>query len=326
MAPRVNNFLAFLPVVLALAVGQLIFAEPSRAAIFSVVSEAAEVRTLAPVKVSVLLNTENDAINAVEGVIKFPETLDAVLVETGKSLISFWVEEPRLDKAAALGGLKQISFSGVMAGGVSVRNGLLFSLYLTPTSALAVGENLLVQLTGVKAVIGDGFGTAASATIKNLSLRAARKPPEAALLVANTAFNLTAFDVLPPDKFTPILGQSATLFDNQWFVAWSARDSGSGIDHYEVQETLSKDSLDTAWVKAQSPYLLVDQSLQANIFVKAVDKNGNFRVELASKRAKATGSNFGYAAAGIFLIVFFLLIVEIWRVRRKQRGSRQNTR
>ncbi|MDO8626394.1 MAG: hypothetical protein Q7K39_02975 [Candidatus Magasanikbacteria bacterium] len=323
MAERNSKFLAGLSAILGIfifGIGQFFVISPARAAIFSLESATLEARGQEPIKVSLMINTENDAINAVEGVIKFPAALEAVFVETTKSLVSFWVEEPRLDKVTVTGGFRQVAFSGVMAGGVSTRAGHLFSLYLQPTSSLALGETFLVQLTGVKAVTSNGLGTVVSSTVKNISFRLAETALATESITVPITSSLISFDILPPMEFVPVLGRNETVFDNQWFVAFSTQDSGSGIDYYEVQEAFSTDNQDSVWVKAASPYLLKDQSLKANIFVKAIDKNGNFRVELVSKKAEAARSNFGYVFAGILLVIC-LLIAEIWRIRHRRRIS-----
>ena len=56
-------------------------------------------------------------------------------------------------------------------------------------------------------------------------------------------------------------------------MAFSTTDPQSGIDHYEILE-----GSDTVWHNATSPYRLTDQSLSSNIYIRAVDGAGNFRV------------------------------------------------
>src|SRR3989338_2252363 len=75
------------------------------------------------VEVGVFLNTEGQTINAVEGSVTFPSGLIAPKeVRNGDSIISFWVEQPHL------GGDGTVQFSGVIPGGYTGRNGLLFSV------------------------------------------------------------------------------------------------------------------------------------------------------------------------------------------------------
>jgi hypothetical protein len=71
-------------------------------------------------------------------------------------------------------------------------------------------------------------------------------------------------------------------------LVFSTQDKGSGIDYYEVKEEsqfLLFRLLPSKWHRAESPYLLRDQSLSSRIYVKAVDRAGNKQfAELLPKR------------------------------------------
>jgi len=82
-----------------------------------------------------------------------------------------------------------------------------------------------------------------------------------------------------PETFTPLVGQNADIFGGKYFVVFSTVDKDSGIDHCEVAESKSKNPREDSWVRAESPYLLTDQTLTSYIIVKAVDKAGNYRTE-----------------------------------------------
>ena len=76
-----------------------------------------------------------------------------------------------------------------------------------------------------------------------------------------------------PEEFKPEIAQSPEMFEGKYFLVFATQDKGSGIDHYEVCEGSKKKC-----VIAESPYLLQNQELNQEIFVKAVDKSGNERV------------------------------------------------
>jgi len=76
-------------------------------------------------------------------------------------------------------------------------------------------------------------------------------------------------DTTPPEHFEALISRDPSLFNNQYFVSFFTTDKGSGVARYEVREG------DRDFLRAQSPHLLLDQSLESVIQIKAVDKAGN---------------------------------------------------
>ena len=76
-------------------------------------------------------------------------------------------------------------------------------------------------------------------------------------------------DAASPEEFSLEMGQDPVLFEGKYFLSFATTDKTSGIDYYEVKEG-KKD-----FKKAQSPYLIKDQSLTKKIIVQAYDKAGN---------------------------------------------------
>ncbi|MCK5491360.1 MAG: hypothetical protein KAI67_05980 [Candidatus Pacebacteria bacterium] len=87
-------------------------------------------------------------------------------------------------------------------------------------------------------------------------------------------------DTTSPEEFTPQI----TDIEEKKYLVFTAKDTVSGISHYEVSQTsLSwlgniKPGQEIKWKTVKSPYLLKDQSLKSVIKVKAVDKAGNERL------------------------------------------------
>ena len=79
--------------------------------------------------------------------------------------------------------------------------------------------------------------------------------------------DLKITDTDPPEDFTPFVASDPTIFDGKFFLIFSATDKGVGIDHYEVREGFWSE-----YERAESPYLLKDQSLGKFISIKAIDK------------------------------------------------------
>ena len=81
-----------------------------------------------------------------------------------------------------------------------------------------------------------------------------------------------------PEEFAPQIAADPAIFEGKWFLVFSTQDKGSGVDHYEIQETRQAEMKNKKWVIGESPYLLKDQGLKSYIYVKAIDKSGNERI------------------------------------------------
>lgn len=215
------------------------------------------------------MSSKGEAINALEGKVVWPkEYFDLVAINDGNSIVNFWLTKPSVDVEGYL------SFAGIIPGGYAESGGLLFSATL---QAKQDGETE-VSLKEVKALISDGQGTPAPVTIVPLKLSIATSTP---LLL-----DFPNPDHERPEDFKPEISTSTDLFGGQYFMVFATQDKGSGVDHYEVIESskiLETRKIDPAlWSRAESPYLLTDQTLASYLYVKAVDVVGNERlVEVA---------------------------------------------
>lgn len=211
-------------------------------------------------RVDLFLNTENDELNAVEGNIVFPDELTELKeIRDGNSIISFWVERPKVVEKG------KIVFSGIIPGGYKETKGLLFSAVFF---AKKDGEGG-VAIHEIQALKNDGLGTPASVKVSDFLFSITAYPgvvPQESAKVK---------DSNPPEKFKPEISQVKDVFDGKYFLVFATQDKGSGIDHYEVREGLWN-----GFVTAESPYLLQNQKLDKKIFVKAVDKADNKRTEI----------------------------------------------
>jgi hypothetical protein len=253
-------------------------------------------------KASVFLNTEGEYINTVGGKIIFPgDLLELKEIRDGNSIINFWIENPRIaiinprmptnDKRMAtnMGNENEILFSGIVPGGYKGSEGLIFSAVFL---AKDTGE-AEIDIRDVKLLLNDGLGTEVKRTsVKNL-LVAIREN------ISGPSW-ISPKDKESPESFTPEIARDPALFEGKWFLVFAAQDKGTGIDYYEVCENLGfriqnlgraikkllypKSYILGSCFRAESPYLLEDQSLRSYVFVKAVDKAGNARIEKISPR------------------------------------------
>mgnify|MGYP001596332160 FL=1 len=116
-------------------------------------------------------------------------------------------------------------------------------------------------------------------------------------------------DHVPPALFEPRLVSSDDLFDGKFALIWHTTDEGTGVEHYEIKEGEGG-----SFARAESPYLLEDQSLSSIIYVRAIDLAGNERTVLFDPRGDAS-----FASGPLVLVALLsLLCYIIWRLITKR--------
>ncbi len=205
--------------------------------------------------VDINLDTQNESINALEGELRFDESvLELKEIKDGNSQINFWVDKPKLTSDG------HIFFSGITPGGLMGQDKFLFSVVFAPKK---VGSSS-VTISNLKVLKNDGRGTNLKTTISNFNFSVSNK--EVSSVLENADSN-------KPEDFKIYIGQDKEIFSGKNFLIFSTQDKDSGIDHYEVKEGFWSD-----YKVGISPYLLEDQTLSKTLYVKAVDKKGNERV------------------------------------------------
>jgi hypothetical protein len=208
------------------------------------------------------INTEKENINAVEGKIVFPiNLLELSEIREGNSIVNLWIEKPTYKEDG-------IVFSGITPGGYVLNKGLIFSLIFKAKKE----GNALISIENSSALKNDGNGTKSKLKISNLEINISD------INQTNEDETFEIIDKESPDTFKPEVSRDPNLFDNKWFVVFAAQDKGSGIDRYEIKESRYNIFDFSKWVSALSPYVLTDQELKSNIFVRAIDKAGNERI------------------------------------------------
>ena len=214
-------------------------------------------------QVDLVLDTENEEINAVEGKIVFPsELLELKEIRDGATIVNFWVEKPKTESN------NQIIFSGIIPGGYQETKGFVFSVVFRAKA----GGSGAIEIRDAKVLLNDDRGTPASVKLSPFQLSISQEVPAAPPMVE------TVKDTDLPEEFKPEIAQSPEIFNGQYFLVFSTQDKGTGIDHYEILENRKQKIENRGWIEADSPYLLKDQELKSYIYVKAVDKAGNERI------------------------------------------------
>jgi len=223
--------------------------------------------------VDLRVDTEEECINTVKVIVAFPkEILEAKDFSTGNSILSLWLESPKIDQKEGL-----ISFVGGIPGGFcgplpgEPEKPNLFGRIIFKVKEITGGQfsGKLNFLEGSQVLLNDGFGTPAKLTLKEAVFTIL---PEKLEVPKGEWQEELAKDDIPPEPFEIKISQDPNIFGGKYFIVFSTTDKQTGIDHYEVKEGKKN------WKRTESPYLLEDQSLKSIIKVKAVDKAGNERI------------------------------------------------
>jgi len=256
-------------------------------------------------QVDLILDTENEEINAIEGKVIFPENLlELKEIRDGATIINFWIERPKIEHAGI------VAFSGIIPGGYTGEKGLIFSAVFQSKNQ---GEDT-IKIQEAKTLLNDGKGTPASLEISDLQFLISKQTPISQIPISEIK------DTELPESFVPEIVRDPTIFDGKYFLVFATQDKDSGIDHYEILEKEQKGSIwglikKDEWQVGESPYLLKDQKIKSHIFVKAIDKNGNERIITLSPQNPLKWYENYFVLLIIIISMIFVFIT--WRRAKK---------
>lgn len=281
----------------------LFFVPFTNAARFFFETDNKEVGLGQEMEIVLRVDSEGEMINALEGTIYLPELLSVEAIHDGDTLIAFWSERPYLNND------QMINFSGIMPGGWWGRGGKVFSFI---ARTINQGEGTIV-VSNARILLHDGKGTELPVSTESLALHV---DEEIALIPVLFDYD----DDELPELFTPLLAQDSDVFEGDYFLVFATQDKGSGIDYYEVQETKKrlKDKGEGNWQKAESPYRIIDQTLESFIYIRAIDRAGNIRV-VVFEPTKRPDRRLAIMILALFIILFLFALIIINR-RRKIRS------
>ena len=251
--------------------------------------------------VDLMLDSEGEVINAVQGVVNFPVD-DLILkdISFGDTVVVFWLDKPEIKNSS-------VSFSGIIPGGYVGNGGKIFSLIFYPRKGPEISS--LITLSNVEALLNDGAGTAAKTKLSPLQI---------SFSATSTAITTTEqmVDKFAPEAFQISIVNDPDIFSGQNFIVFDTQDKGVGIERYEILESKKArynretESWDPprkeSWNISSSPYVLQDQTLESFIFVRAIDKSGNVRLSYVASENIKMWYNYSYL---IYIAVFLLLAV-----------------
>ena len=225
------------------------------AAVLSVTTDPKEIGIGNVAQITVSVSSET-SVNTFSGTLLYPkDLLEPLLISDGNSIVPLWIKRPE-DASGS------ISFAGVTPGGFVGENGKIFSVIFRAKTA----GKAAFTLTDSHVLLSDGSGTEASTTQTSVALSISASPGNTYVIEQ---------DATPPQPFE-INVQSGP--DGKKYAIFAAVDKGSGVKRYEASESRFS-SNKTVWLPAESPYLLPDQELTSDIYIRAVDNMGNVRTE-----------------------------------------------
>ena len=219
---------------------------------------------------SAVLNIDaEEPVNAISLAIFVSEELTPIDTNDGSSIINLWLEKPHFDEASRL-----LTFSGIIPGGFKGEGAPLLIVKLKAEKEIGIGV-LSFNKEKTKIYLNTPYGIE-----DELELEEMRLP----IIKGKENIIIESQDNEPPETFKPEITRDPMLFENKWSLVFTTHDKLSGMAGYFVHETTRKideTRIDTnKWIKVESPYILKDQGLKSWIYIKAIDKAGNERIEI----------------------------------------------
>lgn len=268
------------------------------------------------VSIDVMLDPEDENINALSGTLSFDSSVLAnPSIHTEDSIINNWIIIPSVDQLHATN-IQTISWSGIIPSGfVGVRNasyekplpGKILKVVFTPI----VSKQTSISIKDIDLKSNDGLGTTIPTKDANLSFN-----------IEYPSANIDSINSVNSKNIHVLIGRDQNIFNNKYFIAFeNAIDSGV-IDHYEMTESpLSSLTLLTNpdWRRVTSPALLEDQDRKSYIYLRAIGHNG--RMAYVILNPSNTDSNnkiiFSYVIIIIIILLVCLILFKINSIRNK---------
>ncbi len=251
--------------------------------------------------VNVLLNPLDKKPNVVEGNILIKEGMDKIEISEfslANSVLNYWPRNPSFDNKS------KISFTGGVPGGFGEKAGLLFKIIFQAKSE----GKVIFTPSDIKAYNNDNQASLVPVSVNSLTINIG---PKNGGLSKNQWLDIISNDSKSPKDLSAIIGQDDMIFDGKKFLAISAIDDQSGIDHYEVIEGNGLP------VRSGSNYVLQDQTESSPIIVTAFDKAGN-----SSKITINPKSKISYIKTIIYSIVLGILLFCLFKLFKKYKKSK----
>lgn len=282
----------------------------SSAAVFGVDKNNISPSDSSELFLDVYVDTEGEAINTFAGELFIPDFIQVKKIYYGNSIINTWIQTPEYIN-------NSIIFSGVVPGGFERdvnplsklgTKGLLFQALVSIENREELeqgkGEKELLFLSA-EAFLNDGEGTSAKVKFKEIDVTKS---------VGGSSYEVPVVtDRLSPESINYEISRDRSIFNNKYFVSFYSEDRHSGVNRYEICESwlplpypytcIGK------WYEASSPYLLTDQSLRSDIYIKIYDVENNVYTKVIYPKHSSVLYTF-YLIGIILLLVFYKYYIK----------------
>jgi hypothetical protein len=263
-----------------------------------------------------------ECINVVDAVIEYEPGVQPVDISRGQSIMPLWVEEPRIEREnnriTFAGGIPN-GYCGRVQGDPRLTNEILKIVFQVPGTRVSFGEESPTSTIrfgeGTSVYLNDGRGSLAALTTNEATLVVGTTP---GATIRNEWRTLVAADNAIPEEFSLTLQRDPSTFGGRYYIVFNTTDKQTGIAFYEVIEEPFDEAglfgwgaVTAPWVRARSPYVLEDQSLNSTIRVKAVDKAGNEYIATLVPDTDLRGLPFNTIIEYVILGVGALLLVAM---------------
>jgi len=240
--------------------------------------------------VDVMINPYGKTINGIEGTIAYDSAkIKFDHPEESGSQISLWIERPRVNDTG-----DQIEFGGIIPNG--------FSGVIDPFNQKEKLPGQVIRLifegkeSGIFNIgtanfyitLNDGLGTMDKIDSENLILKVNTNIDK----IIYKSKNITS------PTLTAEVVKNENLNNNKYTLIFEAHDEGSGIKEIIIKEG------NRNWKKAESPYLLIDQSRNSIIMLQAT----NFVGQSIVLNIERLPYDF-YKPLNIFLLIILMLVL-----------------
>lgn len=250
--------------------------------------------------VDVKLSSDKENINVADCSVFFDQSILQVnSVSTGGSIFNLWTRNPIFSNESG-----KIMFTGGIPNGISPKDGNVVKIIFF---AKSIGAGSLVFSDESLLYLNDGKGTVVKPEKSSLKITVLDKSDGEES--TNEWNNILSNDKTLPGKINIKLGRDESMFDNKFFITFSAIDEDSGIKSFEIKEG------NFDYVESESPYVLKDQSLDKLILVKVMDNAGNYKIiEFNPKTSQDTIFNKSY----LWIIIVLIVIIGFYiKTKRK---------
>jgi hypothetical protein len=261
---------------------------------------------------TVKIDADAAVLNTIEGDITInsnvPGAVSVQQFSLGSSAFGLWPRTPSLSSDGT-----DVSFVGGIPGGFSIEGATVFKIIV---QAVKPGT-ISVAPQNIEVLANDGKGTPVPVKLQGTVITVS--PASAGAQPVNDWSSIVATDTTPPEPFIIVLGQDPSIFSGKKFAYFSAVDSQSGIDHYDVSED------GAPVVRSGSMYVLQNQTGNIHLVVTAYDKAGNERVAYYPMPSTNQGADWvSIAAVVIFIAIIYLAYAFMWPGKKKHHVPTQN--